>query len=220
MTRRITLLFVILLLCASSAWPKFKDDELKQLDDKLQPLMDQLQTMQNQIQALNTQLQQLKENQAQFQAVIIRQQRALSEINQMVSSMSLGGEDHYSKLKGLLDKLGTDTQTSFNKISPGAGSGGTTTAAVIPAQPLQPVAPKPTSGYITGIDGNIVLVDLSSGQGIQEGTRLALYKDSDPNTPVGILQVTQVTDSGSRAKVITINPGVKPAFGDSVRPQQ
>lgn len=220
MIRRMTLLVVILLLCASSAWPKFKDDELKQLDDKFQPLMDQLQVMQNQIQTLNTQLQQLKENQAQFQAVIIQQRRALNEINQMVSSMSLGGEEHYTRLKGLLDKLSTDTQGSFNKISPGAGGGGTTTAAVTPAQPLQPPAPKPTSGYITGIDGNIVLVDLSSGQGVQQGTRLALYKDSDPNTPVGILEVTQVTDSGSRAKVITINTGVKPAFGDSVRPQQ
>lgn len=220
MTRRITLLFVIFLLCASSAWPKFKEDELKQLDDKFAPIMDQLQTMQNQIQALNTQLQQMKENQAQFQAVIIKQQRALNEINQLVSSMSLGDDDHYSKLKGLLDKLSTDTQSSFNKISPGAGGGGMTMAAVTPAQPLAPATPKPASGYITGIDGNNVLVDLSSGQGVQLGTRLALYKDSDPNTPVGILEVTQVTDSGSRAKIVTLNPGVKPAFGDSVRPQQ
>jgi len=220
MTRRITLLIAIFLFCASSAWPKFKEDELKQLADTIQPIMDQLQTMQNQIQGLNTQLQQMKENQAQFQAVIIKQQHALSEITQLVSSMSLGDDDHYSKLKGLLDKLSTDTQASFNKISPGAGGGGTALAAVTPAPPVQPIAPKPASGYITGIDGNNVLVDLSSGQGVQLGTRLALYKDSDPNTPVGILEVTQVTDSGSRAKIVTLNPGVKPAFGDSVRPQQ
>jgi TolA-binding protein len=217
MTRRITLLFVILLLCASSAWPKFKDEELKQLDDKFQPLMDQLQAMQVQIQTLNTQLQQLKDNQTQLQTFIVKQQRALNEINQMVSSMRLGGEDHYSKLKGLLDKLSTDTQASFNKISPGAGGGGTTPAFVSnPQTPTLP--PKPTDHYVTAVNGNDVVVDLTSADGIQQGTRLGLYKASDPSTRVGLLEVTQVMDSASRARVMTtINASVKAEFGDSVR---
>lgn len=220
MTRRITLLLMFVLLCASSAWPKFKEDEQKYLEDQFRPIMDQLQTMQNQIQALNTQLQQLKDNQAQFQTVIIRQQRALQELNQMISSMSLGGEDHYSNIKKAIEKLGTETQTSFNKISPGAGAGGTTTAVATPTQVQQPVAPKPLSGYITSVDGNNILVDLGSAQGLQQGTKLGLYKASDPNTRVGLLEITQVTDSGSRARVVTINSGVKPEFGDSVRPEQ
>lgn len=218
MTRRITLLFVFLLLCASSAWPKFKEDELKQLDEKFQPVMEQIQALQTQIQTLNTQLQELRQNQAQFQAVIIRQQRALQAIDQMVSSMRLGGEDHYSTLKTAIENLRKQTETSFNKIQPGAGQGGPTVGVTPPPPPQQP---RPAmANYVMSVEGNTVLVDLTSAQGIQQGARLALYKASDPNTRVGVLEVTQVQDSGSRARIVTINSGVKPEFGDIVRLEQ
>jgi len=219
MTRRITLLFTLLLLCAGSAWPKFNDEDKKYLDDQFRSIQDQVQAMQNQIQILNTQLQQLKDNQTQLQAFLVKQQRAINDINQLVSSISLGDEDHYSTLKKAIEKMSSETQTSFNKISPGAGGGTTTPAAVTNPQPLTSPT-KPTVHYVMVVKGDDVLVDLTSLDGIRQGTKLALYKASDPNTHVGELEVTEVTDSASHAKIIAINKGVTPEFSDIVRVEQ
>jgi hypothetical protein len=62
------------------------------------------------------------------------------------------------------------------------------------------------------------MIDMGSAQGIQPGTRLAVYKAADPNTRVGVIEVTQVVDTGnSRARIVTMNAGVKPDFSDIVR---
>jgi TolA-binding protein len=216
MTRRIALLFLFLLLCVSSAWPKFKEDEQKYLEERFESVLAQLQTLQNQIQTLNTQLQELRLNQARFQEFITRQQRQVQEIDQMVSSLRVGGEDHYSGLKAAIEKLRTE-------ISKASAAGGGTAVAGGGTTPLPPLAAESrTTGYILSVEGDTVLVDMGSAQGIQQGTRLALYKASDPNTRVGVLEVTQVVDAGnSRARIITtINSGVKPEFSDVVRPEK
>lgn len=83
--------------------------------------------------------------------------------------------------------------------------------AAVSAAPVGPV-----TGYVTSVERNQVMVDLGTAQGLKKGTRLALYKASDPNTRVGVFEVTQVLDSGSRARIVMINPGVKPEFGDYV----
>ena len=65
----------------------------------------------------------------------------------------------------------------------------------------------------------VVTLDVgSSSQGIHQGSRLALYKASDPNTQVGVVEITQVIDAGtSRAQIVTLNPGVRLEWGDVVR---
>jgi hypothetical protein len=64
------------------------------------------------------------------------------------------------------------------------------------------------------------MIDMGSVQGIQPGAQLAVYKATDPNTRVGVIEVTQVVDSGnSRAHIVTMNAGVKPEFGDIIRVQ-
>ena len=62
------------------------------------------------------------------------------------------------------------------------------------------------------------MIDMGSAQGLQQGTRLAVYKATDVNTRVGVIEVTQVVDTGnSRARIVTMNAGVKPEFSDVVR---
>jgi TolA-binding protein len=220
MSRRITLLFVFLLFCATSAWPKWNADELKQLDERLAPLIDQLSAMQNQMQTLNKELQELKQNQAQLQVVIMRQQRGLQEINQMVSTMSLGDEEHYSKLKTLLDKYSSDTQVGLKSL--GAGPAPTAPQPAPAAERTQPKAAAPvTTGYIVTAEANNYVVGLGSKDGMQAGIRLALYKGTDLSTRVGVLEVTQVIDTDNcRVKIIVTNSGAKPEFGDVVRLEQ
>ena len=161
--------------------------------------------MQNHIDALNTQLQELRKKQDEFGAAILRQQRKLDDLDQRVNTIYLGGEDHYSSLKAAIGQLRSETQASFNKLSPGL------------TPPVAKASTPVPAGYVTSVEGNNVVVDLGPAQGVQQGTHLVLYKASDPNTRVGVLEVTQVLDSTSRARILTINAGVKADFGDIVR---
>jgi hypothetical protein len=219
MTRRIILGIFLLLLVTPSAWAKFKDDEQKYLDDQFKAVLDQAQALGNQVAALNAQLAEIKQNQAQLQAVIVRQQHQLQDLDEMLSSLRIGNEDNFSKLKTAMADLRAETETAVGKLTgQAAPTAGPTT--VTPAAPL--VSPTParpaTQGYITTVEGSNVMIDMGSAQGLQQGSRLAVYKATDPNTRVGIIEVTQVVDTGnSRARIVTMNQGVKPEFSDMVR---
>jgi uncharacterized protein YdcH (DUF465 family) len=213
MMRRVMFALFIVLVVVSSAWPKFKEDEQKYLDDKFNAILDQVQTLTTQVQSLNAQLQVLRQNQAQFQALIDRQQHSLQDLNQMVISMRLGSEESLSNLKTAILQMRKETQAEFTKLT-GPSPPSPTVAGG--AQATQP----PASAYITDVKGDNVVIDMGSSQGVHQGSRLALFKASDPNTQVGVIEVTQVIDAGtSRAQIITLNPGVKPEWGDMARLQ-
>jgi uncharacterized protein YdcH (DUF465 family) len=217
MMRRVMFALLMVLLVATSAWPKFKEDEQKYLDDKFNALLDQVQALTTQLQTLNAQLQVLRQNQAAFQAIIDRQQRSLQDLNQLVITMRLGSEESSSNLRTAILQLRKETQDGLAKLGGVPTASPTLAAATAPAQP----APQPAaSAYITDVKGDNVVIDMGSSQGIHEHSRLALFKASDPNTRVGVIEVTQVIDAGnSRAQVVTLNPGVRLEFGDVARPE-
>jgi len=220
MTRRIMLAIFLLLFLTPSAWPKFKEDEQKYLDDQFKAVLDQMQAMGNQVAALNAQLAEIKQNQAQLQAVIIRQQHQLQDLDEMLSSLRIGNEENFSKLKTAIAELRAQTDNAVSKLTgqPAAPPG--TPGEVAPvARPAAPGPSRQTSqGYITAVDGTNVMIDMGSAQGIQQGSRLAVYKATDPNTRVGVIEVTQVIDTGNaRARIVTMNSGVKPEFSDVAR---
>jgi outer membrane murein-binding lipoprotein Lpp len=219
MMRRVMLALFIVLLGATSAWPKFKEDEQHYLDDQFKALQDQVQALATQVQTLNAQLQELRKNQAQFQAIIDRQQRSLQDLNQMVISMRLGSEEGSSNLKAAITQLRNETQAAFAKLTgvsatvPTGGGGGGGAGMLAPT-PL----PAPAPAYVTDVKDDSVVIDMGSSQGLHQGSRLAVFKASDPNTRVGVIEVTQVLDAGnSRAQIVTLNPGVRLEFGDVVR---
>ena len=208
MMRRMMLALFFVLMVVTSAWPKFKEDEQQYLNDQFKAIQDQVQALTTQLQTLNAQLQELRQNQARFQAVIDSQQRSLKELDQMVRSMQLGSEENFSTLKTAITQLRKDTKAaiaSLTGVQPGT----------VPTEPTkQPVL----QCYVTAVDGNNVTLDMGSSQGIHQGSRLALYKASDPNTRVGVIEIIQVIDAGtSRAQIVEVNPGVKPEFSDVVR---
>ena len=218
MMRRMMLAVFVLLWVVTSAWPKFKPDEQQYLDDRFKALQQELEELTTQMKNLQGQLQVLRENQAQYQEVIARQQSSLKSLDEMVTKMRLDSEENFSNLKTVILQLRKATQDGFVKLCgsapPPTGVGGAVTST--------PVAPPPTAvqGYVTAVEGNNVQLDIGSDQGLRQGSRLALYKASDPNTQVGILEVTQVIDTGkSRAQVTSLNPGVRPEWGDLVRVQ-
>ena len=220
MTRRIILAIFLLLFLTPSAWPKFKEDEQKYLDDQFKAVLDQMQAMGNQVAALNAQLAEIKQNQAQLQAVIIRQQHQLQDLDEMLSSLRIGNEENFSKLKTAIADLRAQTDNAVSKLTGQAAAPAGAPAEVAPV--TRPAAPGPsrpsTQGYVTSVDGANVMIDMGSAQGIQQGSRLAVYKATDPNTRVGVIEVTQVIDTGNaRARIVTMNSGVKPEFSDVVR---
>jgi septal ring factor EnvC (AmiA/AmiB activator) len=222
MMRRIFFAILLVLFLTPSAWSKFKEDEQKYLDDQFKAVLDQMQAMGNQVAALNAQLVEIKQNQAQLQAVIIRQQHQLQELDEMLSSLRIGNEENFSKLKTAIADLRTQTDSAISKLTGQQAAAAAGAAAEVPpvgvaAAPVASARPA-SQGYITAVDGTNVMIDMGSSQGVQQGSRLAVYKATDPNTRVGVVEVTQVVDSGnSRARIVTMNSGVKPEFSDVVR---
>ncbi len=219
MIRRIILGTILLLCVTPSAWPSFKADEQKYLDDQFKAILDQMQAMGNQVAALNGQLVEIKQTQAQLQSAFLRQQHQLQDLDDMLSSLRVGNEENFSTIRKAVADLRAETDSAVSKLT---GQAAAPAAAPTVAPVTTPAAPAPArqvaQGYVTSYDGSTVTIDMGSAQGIQQGSKLALYKASDTNTRVGVLEVTQVIDAGnSRATIVTINPGAKPEFSDVVR---
>ncbi|MBI1941528.1 MAG: hypothetical protein HYS33_08495 [Acidobacteria bacterium] len=171
--------------------------------------------------SLNAQLTELRQAQIQVQAVLIRQQRTLQDMDQMVSSLRLSHEENLANLKTSLAQLRSDQEKAFATLTGRAmeTAGGVTEVAATSMMPdVRSPAPSGPQGYVTIVEGNNVTVDLGTAQGVQQGARLAVYKATDPGTRVGVLEVTQVLDAGnSRARILTMSTGVRPEFSDIVR---
>ena len=215
MMRRTMLAVFFVLLVVTSAWPKFKEDEQQYLNDQFKAIQDQVQALTTQLQTLNAQLQVLRQNQAQFQAVIDHQQQSLQTLDRMVTSMHLGDEENFSSLKTAITQLRKDTKAAIASLT-GVPPGSVTTETTKPGSENPP---RVLQGYVTDVKGNdVTLEDMGSSQGIHQGSRLAVYKASDPNTRVGVIEIIQVRDAGtSRAQIVTLNAGVQLAWGDVVR---
>jgi uncharacterized protein YdcH (DUF465 family) len=217
MMRRMMLAFFFILLVVTSAWPKFKEDEQKYLNDQLKAIQDQVQALSTLLQTLNAQVLELRQNQARFQAVIDNQQRSLKELDEIVRSMQLGSEENSSNLKTAITQLRNETLAGLKQLGGGASPGPVST------EPAKPGSAPVLQCNVIGVEGsnvgNNVTLDVgSSSQGIRPGARLKLYKASDPNTQVGMVEINQVIDAGnSRAQIVTLNTGVRLEWGDVAR---
>lgn len=208
MVRRLSFVLIGLIIFTTPAWPKFDPQDKAYLAEQFRDLHDQLQALKTQLDTANAQVADLRQNQQQLQAALTKQQRTLQEMDQMVSSLRLGQEESISGLRSALAQLRSDMNAGFKKL---AGT------ELTPASPASPPAVK---GYVTEVTGDNVAVDLGASRGIQVGQKLAVYKGSDPNLRVGVLEVLQVVGAEiSRARIVVMNPGVQPEFGDIVRPE-
>ena len=218
MVRRASLIVLVFLFCAASAWPKWKPEEQEYLDNQFRTLQEQIQTLKKQNDALTAQVAQMRQDQAEFQLAMVREQRKLEELEQLVSSLRIGNEENFSNVKTAIGELSTQQEKSFNDLIGRSAQ----TAAATPATPAVTPAPAPLAvkGYVTAVKGDTLTLDLGSSQGMHEGSKLQLFKATDWNTPVGELEITEVTDASvSHARVISLNPGVKAEFSDIVRPE-
>jgi hypothetical protein len=214
--RRVSLAVFLILFCAQSAWSKWKPEEQAYLDSQFRTLQDQIQALKKQNDARAAVLAQLRQDQAEFQAVILRQQRKIEDLQQLVASLRIGEEENFSNVKAAIGKLGEQQQKSFNDL---IGRSTQTAAAPAAGAPAAPAAPA-FKGYVTVVNGDTLTLDVGSSQGLHVGSRLLLFKATDLNTPVGEVEVTEIVDpNSSHARVVSLNPGVKAEFSDIVRPE-
>jgi len=218
MMRRVMLALFFIFVVVTSAWAKFSPEDQKFLEDKFKAMQDNVQALQTQLQTANVQLQDLRQKQLQLQAIIDSQQRLLKDLGDIVRSMQLGGEDHYSGLKTAITQLRNETQAQFKALGGGASPG------AAPGEPARtggstPVLQCNVVNVESSTVGSNVTLDVgSSTPAIHQGLRLKLYKASDPNTQVGVVEITQIIDAGnSRAQIVTLDSGVQVVFGDVAR---
>ncbi|MGE5325517.1 MAG: hypothetical protein ACM3NO_00645 [Deltaproteobacteria bacterium] len=211
MLRRASLAILMTLLFTTLAFPKWKPEEQEYLDDQFKTLQDQIQGLKKQNEALAEQLAQMQRNQAAFQSAMLTEQKKLDELEQLIASLRLGNEENFAGVKTAISKLQDEQAKSFNDLI-GRNTQTAATSATIPA-------PAPAvKGYVTAVKGDVVTVDLGVSQGIHVGSKLQVFKPTDLNTPVGEIEVTDTTDSGtSHARVVSLTPGVKVDFSDQVR---
>ena len=215
MIRRISAVVLLMVLCTGTAWCKFKEEEQKYLDDQFRAAQEQIQALKTQVATLSTQLSEMRENQSQLQAVVIRQQRALQEMGQMLSAVRLSEEENFVGLKAALSRLEAQQQKGFSTLTgQSAQSAGPDGAATRPAKatPGTSAGPTPIQGYVVEVKGNEVTVDIGTEKGMNAGSRLAVFKANDPSTRVGVLEIVQPAAGTSRARAVTLNPGTQVAF--------
>lgn len=213
MIRRVSLVLLFALFCASTAFPKWKPEEQEYLDNQFKILQDQIQALKKQNEALAEQLAQMQRNQAAFQSAMVNEQKKLDDLEQLIASLRLGNEENFAGVKAAISKMQDEQAKSFNDLigrNAQTAAGGTTPTAPAPAPTVK--------GYVTIVKGDLLTIDLGASQGIRVGSKLQLFKPTDLNTPVGEIEVTDVTDAGtSHARVVSLTPGMKVDFSDQVR---
>jgi hypothetical protein len=213
MLRRVAFALLIGIFCATSAWPKWKPEEQEYLDNQFRTLQDQIQALKKQNDALAAQLVQMQRNDTALQSALVTEQHKVDELEQLVSSLRIGNEENFASVKSAISKLHDEQEKSFSDLighSTQTAAGGTPAASPPPAPAVK--------GYVTMVKGDVLTLDVGVPQGIHVGSKLQLFKATDLNTPVGEVEVTEVTDSGtSHARVVSLNPDVKVGFSDIVR---
>lgn len=220
MKRRLTLaVLTLIFFVPANLLAKWDPKDKEYLETQFRGLQDQLQALKTQLDTLGTQVTELRQNQQLLQTVFVKQQRILQDMDQLVSSLRLGQEESFSGLRAALSQMRTEQQKAIASLTgTPAALGSPTAIEPRPSTAAATASSRVVRGYITVVQGNDITVDLGSARGMQVGSHLAVYKAGDPNTRVGVLEVVQVVDGdNSRARIVTMNPGVRPEFSDIVQ---
>jgi hypothetical protein len=216
MKRRIPFAFLLLIFFTGSAWPKLKQDEQAYFNEQFHGVLEQIQDLSKQVQTITTRLAEVNQTEAQLQEALVKQQKSLQDMEQLVSSMRLSNEENLNIIKMALSQMRAETQKSLSALA-GKPTEATAVGTATAGGPVSP-ASQTAQAYITIVEGNNVVIDQGSAKGLHVGSRLTFYKPNDPNTRAGVLEVTQIVDAGnSHAKIISLSAGARPEFGDIVR---
>lgn len=210
--RRSTVVF--LLVCAlclptvAGAQKKPKDPVLQAyLVEQFAALNKKLDELAAKVAELNAEMARLKQQQADTAGELRNAQNAARNTDSSLTSFRLSNQQDVITLK-------TDVARILQNVTALMEGAKKAEAAAAPeAQKIE--------GYITDppAEGkDTCTVSKGSAAGVKVGMRFSVFKASDPNAQVGLLEITEVLDANnSRAKILHSKPGIKLEFSDIVR---
>jgi hypothetical protein len=159
--------------------------------------------------ALDAEITKLKQQQADTASELRNAQNVARNTDSSLTSFRLSNQQDIINLKTDVAKI----LQNVTALVEGAKKAET---------PVAPEAPK-IEGYITDppAEGkDICSIGMGSAAGVKVGMRFGIFKLHEPNTQVGLLEITEVLDANnSRGKILHSTPGVKLEFSDIVRPE-
>ncbi len=211
MRRHHVVLLLVIALCLPSvagAQKKQKDPLLQvYLEEQFAEVTKKLGEVSERLATLEVEISKLKQQQAETATELRTAQNVVRNTDSSLSSYRLSNQQDIISLK-----------TDVAKILQ------TVTALIEGAKKAEaaPEAPK-IEGYITDppADGkDVCTINKGSAAGVKVGMRFSVFKAGDPNTQVGLLEITEVLDANnSRGKILHSKPGIKLEFSDIVRPE-
>jgi DNA-binding ferritin-like protein len=205
-------LLLVIALClpsVASAQKKPKDPILQTyLEEQFAGLTKKLDEIGERVATLEVELGKVKQLQADSAGEQRNAQNAARNTDSSLTSFRLSNQQDIITLKTDVAKILQDVTALLE------GAKRAEAAAAVPE------APK-IEGYITDppAEGkDVCTVNKGSAAGVKVGMRLLVFKAGDPNSQVGLLEITEVLDANnSRAKILHSKPGIKLEFSDIVR---
>lgn len=235
--KRLTMVTMILLVVASTAWSKIKKDEQEYFDAQFEVLKAQIVKLQDENNSLNSQLAKVTEQLAALQKsqieaneLIHRDGGFLEEVNQSLRMNQMTHEQDYNTMKQIQLLLQNQQQQLAALSNGNAAQASAPVVAVAGAPPSAPAAvAQPAASaqvvpavhfYIVLVEGDKYTLGLGTAQGVKIGAKVAVYKASAPAEKIGELEVTDIVDDNDcHARLASINPGVTIEANDIVQPQ-
>jgi hypothetical protein len=212
MRRLLVALVLMIALCLpsiASAQKKPKDPILQSyLEEQFAGLTKKLDEISERVATLEVELGKLKQLQTDSLGELRNAQNAARNTDSSLTSFRLSNQQDIINLKTDVAKILQNVTALME------GAKKAEAAAAVPEVPK-------IEGYITDppAEGkDVCTVNKGSAAGVKVGMRLLVFKASDPNSQVGLLEITEVLDANnSRAKILHSKPGVKLEFSDIVR---
>lgn len=242
MRKHVVMVLLALSIAPSTGWSKIKKDDQEYFDSQFEQLKAQIKTLQDhnkvlaeQLSKVDAELTQLQKAQIDAAELIHRDGVFLEEVNQSLRMNQMTHEQDANTMKQILGLLqGVREQLAAAPPAGAATASNAPTTIVIPTQNAAPQTAAPQSVlppsttvtvvprvfYIVVVEGDQYTLGVGSAQGVQKGTKLAVYKKSAPTTRIGELEVTDILDENDcHARVASLNQGTTIEANDIVQLQ-
>lgn len=197
----------LLLAPAAFAQKKPKDPVLQAyLEETFADLSSKLLKLADRLSVIEEELAKIKQQQSQAAEELRTSQTLLKTNDAALSSFRLSTQQDLLSLKQDLGRIQQELAALLERVQK--------------PEPAPPAEGPRIEGYITAVLNNDVTINLGSAVGMKVGSRLAVFRATDPKLQIGVIEVTEVLDANnSRAKVVFNKPGIKFEFSDIVRPE-
>jgi hypothetical protein len=201
---------------AGAQQKKFKDEGLQQyLVPELAAVQSKLDKLAERIAGIEADLAKMKQLQADLASEVRATQGLLKATDSSVTSLRVSSQQDILGLKTDITQMRRDLSDIADLLRKNNAQ------LQPPMQSSNPPqsAPASTDAYITQVTDNGVTISVGSSTGVKVGARFNVFRASDPQSNIGVVEVVDVLDANnSRAKIVSSKPNVRFEFSDIVRP--